>query len=109
MANDFKTHPEWEGSYEQSAVGTVAFDVMPDLKYHNVIIEMNNENCVLIVPTFWLDARGRFVLYPHPEFNLHGMFPNEWTEAMFNRRRYPSTKFVEFPVQDFLSQEASKL
>ena len=34
------------------------------------------------------------------------MYPNEWTEAMFNRQRYPTTKFVEYQVDDFITEEA---
>lgn len=101
----YSIYPEWEGCYSKSSIDTPAFDLMPDLQYHAVVTDVT-ERTILVVPTFWLESRGRFVLYPHPEFNLHGMYPNEWTEAMYNRRRYPTTKFVEYQVDDFITEEA---
>jgi hypothetical protein len=63
---------------------------------------------VLIVPVDWIDLTSNHVLYPHPTFHLHGIFPQEWSEMSFCRRRFPTIKFVEYMIADFVTETAGE-
>lgn len=65
--------------------------------------------CVAIVPTYWVDSNCQHVLYPHPSYNLLGILPHDWSEMSFNRRRYPTTEFVEYDIGDLMNEHSGMM
>lgn len=50
-----------------------------------------------------------YVLIHHPTYNVGGLYPEDWSESLFNRRRYPNATFVEYVIQDFLFASGGKM
>jgi len=85
-----------------------------NLLYQDLILRQPNEfgqmvNMVVKVPETWIDLDELPVFYPHPTYNIGGLYPDEWSEPLFNRRRFPNPTFVEHVIHDFLFASGGKL
>nr|CAH0104285.1 unnamed protein product [Daphnia galeata] len=109
---NFREHPEWQGSYDETIIGQQVSTLDTNVTYHVIIVSDQPDRYgslgpwVLIVPVDWIDLTSKYVLYPHPTFHLHGIFPQEWSEMSFCRRRFPTIKFVEYMIADFVTETA---
>nr|CAH0105855.1 unnamed protein product [Daphnia galeata] len=109
---NFREHPEWQGSYDETIIGQQVSTLDTNVTYHVIIVSDQPDRYgslgpwVLIVPVDWIDLTSKHVLYPHPTFHLHGIFPQEWSEMSFCRRRFPTIKFVEYMIADFVTETA---
>lgn len=88
-------------------IGRCGLVLQDDLLYQDLVLMQPNgfgevvDMCVT-VPETWMDKDGIKALLPHPTFHIGGMYPHEWSEPLFNRRRYPNVNFVEYTIHDFL-------
>ena len=102
-----KVYPDWQGSYD--TVGLNGTPLTENMLFHVVIVadqlDANGQltNWVLVVPEHWVDCTSKFVLYPAPDITIHGILSKDWNEMAFNRRRFPTTLFVEYCVEDFVT------
>ena len=111
---DFSEYPDWEGRYEKDLIGRSCLVLDENLLYQDLILRQPNEfgqmvDMVVKVPETWIDLDELKVLLPHPTYNIGGLYPDEWSEPLFNRRRFPNPTFVEYVIQDFLFASGGKL
>ena len=103
----YNVRPYWKGIYAENLIDSDCSSFEDDLPFHVVIIPNQIDQSgqsgtyVLVVPAYWVDQTYKYVLYPHPGFHLNGVYPQDWSERVFNLRRYPKATFVEYVVGDF--------
>lgn len=113
----FFAHSDWKGCYRKDIIDRngIPLSLDEDLLFNVVTVEdqLNSRgeitNWVLVVPEHWVDTTSRFVLYPHPDYTLFGILPKDWSKTIFNRRRFPTNKFVEYAIGDFMVDSVGKL
>jgi hypothetical protein len=59
---------------------------------------------VMMVPKDWVDVDCRYVLHPHPDQTVQGLYTWEWPLISFKKRRYPEMTMVEYEIMDLITE-----